>query len=675
MFDSPGALATRSSSPDLSSPPSDLDGENPSPTRKLLSIPNTFDSTAIASSRVGTTTPIPKINNKFDGVDQHSHSPATSAAITRTPSSSSAVFINNNITTTTTTTTTKSTSVRRSRKKDPDDNNISNENPKSSKKIKTTQSASIPTGTATPPTTTKTARKRQPKTSDATKDSNKRTLLSSSRQPKITSLVGSSEDVHTRSTTITGIPINNTEPPSPNLHSFLGHASKSQNGNSDAFPLQRSVASLTITSSQDIPPARTSGTKYDPIRSVSLEYNNTDPPPGRPTTPSNNGRPTNSASASPSISSLIDPPARPFAHSHPLARFVSNTTETASIFVPSSPSATIQVAQPVVVLPTTQSKHPVSVNQEADEDRNDHQPAPEISATASKLSKKVSPKSSTGNSPAAAAAAPATKPVRRREAPLPPPPGSTPGSGLLSSMLFGGSGSTPIQDSTEIRPTIILDIDLNTDADRHVHFPKLVEARYGAGALDTRMRAHKDRMARIAAASAALERQIGAEPPDDDMADDTDSDSNVEMGETGEAGDGGEKKEPAKKRLTKEDEYDKNDPFVDDSEMVWLEQAASSKDGFFVYQGPLIPAGEEPNIERAEGSTAKKPRATTSRARGATSRATGASKATGTAAATKGTGGTVRKSRITKADQRKMEQEKQERERMAMLAAKPSGYE
>lgn len=43
-----------------------------------------------------------------------------------------------------------------------------------------------------------------------------------------------------------------------------------------------------------------------------------------------------------------------------------------------------------------------------------------------------------------------------------------------------------------------------------------------------------------------------------------------------------------------EDEYDKDDDFVDDSELLWEEQAAASRDGFFVYSGPLIPEVEKP---------------------------------------------------------------------------------
>jgi hypothetical protein len=51
---------------------------------------------------------------------------------------------------------------------------------------------------------------------------------------------------------------------------------------------------------------------------------------------------------------------------------------------------------------------------------------------------------------------------------------------------------------------------------------------------------------------------------------------------------------PKKKRIMKEDNYDIDDDFVDDSEMLWEAQAAASRDGFFVYSGPLVPEVEKP---------------------------------------------------------------------------------
>lgn len=60
--------------------------------------------------------------------------------------------------------------------------------------------------------------------------------------------------------------------------------------------------------------------------------------------------------------------------------------------------------------------------------------------------------------------------------------------------------------------------------------------------------------------------------------------------------------EPKKRRQRAEARYDLNDPFIDDSELQWEEQAASTKDGFFVYSGPLVQQGEQLVIEKADGS-------------------------------------------------------------------------
>ncbi|ODV75501.1 Hpc2p [Cyberlindnera jadinii NRRL Y-1542] len=49
-------------------------------------------------------------------------------------------------------------------------------------------------------------------------------------------------------------------------------------------------------------------------------------------------------------------------------------------------------------------------------------------------------------------------------------------------------------------------------------------------------------------------------------------------------------------------QYDYEDPFIDDSETLWEEQRASTKDGFFVYWGPLVEEGKNAVIERADGT-------------------------------------------------------------------------
>lgn len=44
--------------------------------------------------------------------------------------------------------------------------------------------------------------------------------------------------------------------------------------------------------------------------------------------------------------------------------------------------------------------------------------------------------------------------------------------------------------------------------------------------------------------------------------------------------------------------YDVNDPFIDDTEQFWDELAASTKDGFFVYWGPLVDEAKEKRKKR-----------------------------------------------------------------------------
>lgn len=141
----------------------------------------------------------------------------------------------------------------------------------------------------------------------------------------------------------------------------------------------------------------------------------------------------------------------------------------------------------------------------------------------------------------------------------------------------------------------------------------MAEQQYGFNALHPRLAAQRERLARVAAAGALLEKassnggQSGSGGASaDDMsvelseADENGDNSSVEMGGMGT--DGGKEnpllKPVKRRRMMKEDQYDKEDPFVDDTELAWEEQAAASKDGFFVYSGPLVPEGEKPQVER-----------------------------------------------------------------------------
>jgi hypothetical protein len=202
------------------------------------------------------------------------------------------------------------------------------------------------------------------------------------------------------------------------------------------------------------------------------------------------------------------------------------------------------------------------------------------------------------------------KPARAKEQPPPPPMGS----GLLSASLFGGDTSNEMQKDSEKGPNIILRVDLKDPNNRVINFARMAEEKYGFAALYPRLAAQKERLAKVAAAGAALERstsgsKLGGTPAgdsgDEDLSVDIDRDSendrDVEMsGVNGgqEQASGTDGPGPKRRRRKKVEEYDQEDDFIDDSEMLWEAQAAAVKDGFFVYCGPLVPEGEKPAVER-----------------------------------------------------------------------------
>lgn len=85
--------------------------------------------------------------------------------------------------------------------------------------------------------------------------------------------------------------------------------------------------------------------------------------------------------------------------------------------------------------------------------------------------------------------------------------------------------------------------------------------------------------------------------------DDDDSDSDQQQTQVVQAHESGTAPPAKKKRRANYEDYDIADPFIDDDELEFLETTAASKDGFFVYSGPLVPEGEKPKIERLDGST------------------------------------------------------------------------
>lgn len=296
------------------------------------------------------------------------------------------------------------------------------------------------------------------------------------------------------------------------------------------------------------------------------------------------------------------------------------------------------------------------------------------------------------NSSAPPSTVPSPKPARAsKEAPHPFPQGS----GLITNALFGIDDSST---SSRSAPNIVLHIPLNGTGNKIINFARLAEEKYGFAALHPRLAAQRERLARIAAASAALEKnEKGAkglsagESADEDLSVDVDRDSDLDgdisMGGMG-SGAATNGTLPAaaadgkKKRRKKMEDYDRDDPFVDDSELAWQEHAAASKDGFFVYSGPLVPEGDKVQVERADG-TVKRGRGRgrgTGRARTSANHqhvpitaAIPISQDTGLPVRGPGSrGGVVRKSRANKAMRVHMEQDK-DRERVGMTASEGSG--
>lgn len=211
-------------------------------------------------------------------------------------------------------------------------------------------------------------------------------------------------------------------------------------------------------------------------------------------------------------------------------------------------------------------------------------PSKKVAAVVAQTRKEKKPVSSNSSSPKMGS-------LKNALPDVPPMPGTSNARSILD---FGKAGPGEEQES----PSIVLHIPLNGQTNKYINFMRLAEDKYGWEALHPREAANRDRRARIAAASAALEKQQNgrdsAEEEDPEFNASEDENSNVEMGGMGNNGgltsgaDAAPEKPKRKRRNWREDEYDRDDEFVDDSELLWEEQAAAVKDGFFVYSGPLV---------------------------------------------------------------------------------------
>jgi HPC2 and ubinuclein domain len=310
-----------------------------------------------------------------------------------------------------------------------------------------------------------------------------------------------------------------------------------------------------------------SGQMFDIIRGSVIEA-----PPASPTPVLQNR-----ASASPSIKSLIDPQPQPMSvqASRVSINELSGNPAASKPRTAAAPATSASIASPV----PTKSLPAKPSEQTAEESKP---PARRV-------------ESSTHSGPPSSAPTP-PKTQRLRE---PPPLPS--GSGLLSGTALGvgavanGTKTGPVKGTN-----IWLSFALKGKENVTINISHEIESKYGTAALNPRLAERKERRRQIDLAGAELERAAGLTAEGDDMSLDLNSDA--ESGNDGSDAvmrDAPSKSEPeVKKRKRRAEDYDRNDDFIDDTEMRFEEQALMAKDGFFVYSGPLIQEGEKPAVER-----------------------------------------------------------------------------
>ncbi|KAI9147839.1 Histone promoter control protein 2 [Paramyrothecium foliicola] len=331
-------------------------------------------------------------------------------------------------------------------------------------------------------------------------------------------------------------------------------------------------------------PLRTSGQKYDPIRGnydpvreTVTSHNPFSSTSGSPRAPSQMTR------RSPSIASLIEPQAPPLKspnHAHlgfPASSAQSRVQTQESTSLPVSPS---QSSKPAPAS-TPSSKTP------APEPKKEPPPPP---PPAQRIVVKDSNLTTISNGPVKKVS-PKQKPHAGVSTPKTDNLDDVPNEPDERSILDFGKARPG--EETEV-PTIMLNIPIQIgETNKYVNFMRMAEDRYGWDALHPRLAANRDRKARIAAAAASLEKTESGRESDDEMSVDL-SDGDASNPENGGTSGPDANAKPKKKRNFKEDQYDVDDDFVDDSELLWEAQAAASRDGFFVYSGPLVPEVEKP---------------------------------------------------------------------------------
>ena len=133
-------------------------------------------------------------------------------------------------------------------------------------------------------------------------------------------------------------------------------------------------------------------------------------------------------------------------------------------------------------------------------------------------------------------------------------------------------------------------VPLNGSTNVYINFASLAEKTYGPEIFNS-----KRLLGPQGFASSFLNHDRILDTGSDSEAEDDDATSEKEM-----STDGAPivKKKVKRRRQNVADKYDVDDPFIDDSEALMEQVAAASKDGFFVYSGPLIAEGERAKIDK-----------------------------------------------------------------------------
>ncbi|EMR08399.1 hypothetical protein PNEG_03236 [Pneumocystis murina B123] len=154
------------------------------------------------------------------------------------------------------------------------------------------------------------------------------------------------------------------------------------------------------------------------------------------------------------------------------------------------------------------------------------------------------------------------------------------------------------------KPSIRIHVPLKGQVNVYVNFAREAEKQYGWTALHPLQATNLVKLGML-----KFDNELDSDEGDESESN-VDDDRKFKLSATHTENENSNLQEPfipvpkKRKRRIQEEEYDTLDPFIDDSEL-FLEEIAASKDGFFVFSGPLIPKGDKVKIERTDESTKK----------------------------------------------------------------------